>query len=196
MLKFLLIRPGLTDFDVQRRIKGTLEIPLNGQGEDQVALTIRELRTQPLDAVYCSPEAAARQTAQAIADNRGLPWKTLSDLENLDHGLWEGKLIDEVRKFQPRIYKQWLEHPETVCPPEGEMLDDALVRARHAISTLIERHGSGTIALIVSEPIMSLVRHQLAQCELGNLWEAECACGGWELIQVSRPPLQGVEVRG
>ena len=39
MLKILLIRPGVTDFDEQGRIKGTLDIPLNENGTAQVAQT-------------------------------------------------------------------------------------------------------------------------------------------------------------
>ena len=31
-----------------------------------------------------------------------------------------GMLVEEVKQKQPRVYRQWLEHPETVCPPEGE----------------------------------------------------------------------------
>ncbi len=48
--------------------------------------------------------------------------KTLERLQNLDHGLWQGMLIEEVKRKQPKVYKQWQEQPENVCPPEGEML--------------------------------------------------------------------------
>ena len=40
----------------------------------------------------------------------------------MNHGLWQGMIIDEVKRKQPKVYKQWQEHPENVCPPEGEML--------------------------------------------------------------------------
>ena len=31
-------------------------------------------------------------------------------------------LFDEVKSKQPRVYRQWQEQPDTVCPPEGETL--------------------------------------------------------------------------
>ena len=34
MIRVILIRPGTTDYDEQRRIKGTLDIPLNEFGND------------------------------------------------------------------------------------------------------------------------------------------------------------------
>ena len=34
-------------------------------------------------------------------------------------------LIDDVKRKQPKVYRQWQEQPEIICPPEGEMLSEA-----------------------------------------------------------------------
>ena len=60
--------------------------------------------------------------------------KSVEQLHNLDHGLWQGTLIEDVRRKQPKVYRQWQEQPETVCPPEGEMLPQAAQRVRTALS--------------------------------------------------------------
>ena len=52
MLKIILIRPGSTDFDEQGRITGTLDVPLNDCGNDQVARTIDELTDHEIQAIY------------------------------------------------------------------------------------------------------------------------------------------------
>src|SRR4051812_34878815 len=106
MLRVVLVRPGCTDFDVQGRIKGTLDIPLCADGSRQAAETAQQLAGLEIEAVFSAPCTSAQQTAQAIAGPRKLKVKSLDDLQNVDHGLWHGKLIDEVRQTQPKLYRQ------------------------------------------------------------------------------------------
>ena len=184
MLRMVLVRPGATDFDEQGRIKGTLDIPLSAQGNSEVAQTVSELADVPLEIVYSAPCQAADQTAQALASAHKAKVKTLDELQNLDHGLWHGKLIEEVRQCQPKVYRQWLEHPETVCPPGGETLGEAQERLLAGITRILKKHKTGVVAVVVPEPAASLVRCLLEESELGNLWKAECDHGGWQLIEV------------
>ena len=184
ILRIALIRPGATDFDEQGRIRGTLDIPLNQNGESQVENTIRELERLELEAVYCGPCRATQQTATMLAERRGMKLKRLEKLRNLDHGLWHGKLITEVRQTQPKVYRQWQENPEMVCPPGGESLESAMRRVQKAVSKLVRKHRTGGIALVVSEPLFSLVSCHLQGRELGDLWKAECESGTWELIEL------------
>ena len=189
MVRIVLVRPGSTDFDEQGRIKGTLNIPLSPNGTCQVERIVADLAGLKFDQVYTSPCKAAEQTADAIAAAHRLRAKRLDDLHNLDHGLWHGKLVDEVRYSQPRVYRQLQDHPETVCPPEGEPVGEALSRVQTVIARILKKHRKGVIALVVPEPLASLVRSTLQHCDVGDLWKAECECGGWLTIDVE--PLQG-----
>ena len=184
MVQFLLVRPGSTDFDEQGRIKGNLDIPLSDTGKTQVAGIVAQLHDTPIDFLYASPTRCAQQTAEALATDRRVRYKTLDDLENLDHGLWQGKRIDEVKTSQPKVFRQLQEHPETVCPPQGEPVGSAIDRVRAVIAKLIRKHRDVTVALVVPEPLASLVRSLLLQAEITDLWKAECEGGGWELIEV------------
>jgi probable phosphoglycerate mutase len=183
-LQIVLIRPGATDFDEQGRIKGTLDIPLSISGAEQVTRTIEELANISIDAVYCAPGESAQQTAAALAASRGLKVTRLDTLRNLDHGLWQGKLIDEVKQRQPKIYRQWQDRPETTCPPQGESLDDARKRVRPALQKLLKKHKQGVVALVIPDPLASMVRCLFDQGELGDLWKAACDSCRWELIDI------------
>ena len=184
MIRIVLIRPGSTEFDEQGRIKGTLSIPLSEQGAQQVALAAGQLAKIGIELVYTSPCQSARQTAEAIAESLGVKVQSLDKLQNLDQGLWQGKLIEEVRQKQPKVYRQWQDHPETVCPPEGEMLASARDRVQTVLSKIIKKRKAGVIALVVPEPLATLIRCYLAGNDLGDLWEIECSCGSWEPIDV------------
>lgn len=180
----IVVRAGSTDFDEQGRIKGTLDIPLSEAGQGQVGRLISELKETQIDQVYASPCRSAQQTAELLAADHKLKVKVLDELQNLDHGLWHGKLIDEVRVNQPKVFRQLQDHPETVCPPQGEPVGSAVERVRGLISRLLRKHRSGTVAIVVPEPVASFVRCALNHAELGDLWKAECEVGGWQVFDV------------
>ena len=184
MVQILLVRAGCTDFDDQGRIKGTLDIPLNEAGQEQATQLVSELHDVEITQVYASPCRSAEQTAELLAADHKIKAKTLTELQNLDHGLWHGKLIDEVRTSQPKVFRQLQDHPETVCPPQGESVGAALERVRSVVLRLIRKHRSGTVAIVVPEPLASLVRSTLNHGELGDLWKAECESGGWQMMDV------------
>jgi len=172
MLQLVLIRPGSTDYDVQQRIQGRLDIPLNPQGMEEAAAMAEPLRGLGIEAVYSPVSQPARQTAVIIAKALGVKSKKIEHLENIDLGLWQGMLIEEVRHKQPRVYRQWQEQPENVCPPEGEMLGEADDRVRTALAKLLKRRKEGAIGLVLPEPLLSLARRFITHDALGDLWKA------------------------
>ena len=184
MLRMVLIRPGSTDYDAQCRIQGSLDIPLNDQGAAEVSQIGGELAGQGIEVVYSPAGEPAEGTARALADRLDVRYRRIDRLENLDHGLWEGMRIEDVRQKQPRVYRQWQEQPESVCPPEGEMLGEADDRVRNAIVRLLRRHKDGTIGLVLPEPLLSLARRFVTHGELGDLWKPARSPQRWEMLEV------------
>ncbi len=188
MLRIVLIRPGRTDFDEQRRIQGALDIPLNDQGSREVNDLAEQVRDYEIECFYYSSGEPSRGTAERMAERLSVRAKKLDHMQNLDHGLWQGMCVEEVRRKQPKVYRQWQEQPESLCPPEGEMLAVARQRVQSAMKKLLKKHKNGVIGLVVPEPLASLVRSHLNQSELGDLWTAGAEHCGWEVIEVL-PPL-------
>ena len=185
MTRFLLVRPGTTDFDEQGRMKGTLDIPLSACGQEQVNQLAQELASETVDIVFYAPGECAKQTAIALATSRKLQPKVVNDLRNIDHGLWHGKLIEEVRQSQPKVYRQWQEHPESACPPQGESVASAVQRVAKVIDRLSWKLRGKTIALVTLEPLYSLVRSAVEGTPVGDLWKTSCAPAGWQMVQQS-----------
>jgi len=184
MLQIILIRPGSTDYDQQHRIQGTLDIPLNDQGSLEVTQLIDQLSGKGIETIYASASQPAEQTARVIAEGLAVKLKKLDRMQNVDHGLWQGMLVEDVRRKQPKVYRQWQEQPENVCPPEGEMLNHAEQRVRATVTKLLKRHKQGVIGLVVPEPLASLVRRFLQQKELGDLWKVANGHGRWEVLEI------------
>ena len=40
--------------------------------------------------------------------------------------------LEEAKKTQPKVYRQFQEQPETVCPPQGETISEAKQRVKEA----------------------------------------------------------------
>lgn len=149
------IRPGETDYDLQDRVQGSLNLPLNDQGVAQVDEIINEVQEAGIERVYASPTEPALSTARRIADALDVPLKVIDALTNLDLGLWQGRLLSEIRAKQPKVYRQWEDAPESICPPQGETCDEAYERVAAALRKPIKRGGS--FAVVASEPLATLV---------------------------------------
>lgn len=184
MVQIVLIRPGSTEYDEQGRIQGTLEIPLSAQGRTEVERLATELRPLQIDHLYSSACQPAWETAVNLAAALDVKLKKLDRMQNLDHGLWQGMLVEDVKRRQPKVYRQWQEQPEIICPPEGEMLSQALKRVDAALGRLLKKHKQGVVGIVLPEPLASLVRSYLTHSEVGDLWKSGCVCGSWEVLTV------------
>lgn len=192
MSTVIVVRPGATQFDEQGRFKGCLDLPLSPLGLQQVAKTVEEVSGLPIDRIYVAPCTAARQTGEAIARGRRVAIVEVEELRNVDHGLWHGKLIDEVRRQQPRLYRLWQDDPEQFHPPQGEAWSEARRRVARALQRLC-RDGKQTLCLVVPEPLASLIEQILGKVAEFDLWKAECRCGQWTLCHT--PSLQLIPTR-
>jgi broad specificity phosphatase PhoE len=185
MVQILLIRPGITEYDQQGRVQGTLDIPLCEDGRDVVAKLVDELRGQPIAAIYASPCQSADQTAEVLAQTIDLKVKTVEKLQNLNQGLWQGMLVSDVKAKQPKVYRQWQEQPETVCPPQGETLSAAKQRVSAALAKLVKKHKADRmVAIVVPEPLASVVRNVMRNEDWGDLWQSSTETAQWQLIDV------------
>ena len=55
MPQILLVRPGQTDFDLQKRVQGSLDLPMNEVGYQEVQGLIQQLSGYPIDFILSGP---------------------------------------------------------------------------------------------------------------------------------------------
>lgn len=151
------VRPGWTDFDEQHRLIGSLDLPICPRGATQVAALIEQLRKRPTppEAVLCGTTQPATCTADAIAEAFDLTPRKSEELSNLNQGLWQGSTLEDIGRRMPRVFNQWQEAPETICPPEGEPWEEAVDRVRRALKKPLRKFDS--LVIVASEPLASLV---------------------------------------
>ena len=171
----LVIRSGATEYDLLGRIRGTLDIPLSNVGIAEAEAAAKQLAASPPDAIYMADGACAEETAAIIGRLLGIRPRSLADLDNLDQGLWQGMLVEEIRRRQPRLARQWEENPWAVMPPEGEPLDEACDRVEAVLERILKRHPSGRVAVVVPHPLDRIIRWIVAGDPLGDLWDRDGA---------------------
>ncbi len=184
--RVLLIRPGATEFDDQGRMKGSLDMPLSETGQEQAIAVAEELSGVKIKSVFTAPCESAVATAAKICQNRDLKARVIDCFRNVDHGLWHGKLIDEVKRNQPRVYRCGQETPSEICPPGGESIAEAKERVIKALTKIVRKGRSEVTALVIPDPLASVVEGILSDDQMENLWTAETDTGQWKLIETSK----------
>lgn len=183
VLTILLIRPGASDLDDQGRITGTLDVPLSKTGERQVRDIANDLEDVEPTIIYSGPGLASQQTSAALSHDGEIKVRVEEGLRNLDYGLWHGKRIDEIKETQPKLFRQWQEHPQSVCPPDGETVEQVKERVLKFLKKLGRKHKSGTIAIVAPEPVACIIQSQIEEKELGENWNMHGNCGRWQSVR-------------
>ncbi len=188
MCQVVLIRAGGTVYDEQNRLQGILDIPLSDRGHAEVTRMVprlaRLLAGSTLSALYCGPPENVLRTAEIIGKGLGIRPKRIDDLRNLNQGLWQGLQIDEIKRRNTKLFRQWIDDPETICPPHGETVENAMERIRAAFRPLLRRHQDDLIGLVAGDPLARMVACYL-KCEplvhFDERWESD----GFELIEIA-----------
>jgi broad specificity phosphatase PhoE len=193
--KIVLIRPGATLYDEQNRVQGILDIPLSERGRDEVTRLAESLAAaqdnSPLSALYCGPGENVVCTADIVGKALGLKPRRIEELRNLDQGLWQGLQIEEIKRRNSKLFRQWIDDPQTICPPQGETVASALERVKTALKPLLRRHQEGeAFGLVVCEPLARLISCYLKRAPRPQLDE-QLPCCGFERIDIPQGLLAG-----
>ena len=97
MLRLILVRHGETEWNAQRRYQGHSDVPLSALGRRQAARAAERLAALKIDAVYTSDLGRALETAEIIAEQRGLEVCAEPRLRELNFGVFEGLTFDEAQ---------------------------------------------------------------------------------------------------
>jgi 2,3-bisphosphoglycerate-dependent phosphoglycerate mutase len=145
--RILAIRHGETAWNVDTRIQGQLDIPLNDTGRWQAHRLALAIAEEGLDAIYSSDLLRALETAQAVASGSGKPIATDTGLRERGFGEFEGLTFQEIGERWPR-------RDPTFGPPGGEVLRDFYDRSVATVMRLAAAHPGQTIAVVAHGGVM------------------------------------------
>jgi probable phosphoglycerate mutase len=138
-VQLYLVRHGETDWNRERRIQGSTDIPLNDTGRDQARETGRLLARRSWDAIYASPLVRAFETATIIAAEVGLPAPTaVPELVERNYGAVEGMTGDEIEAS----------YPNNADVPGREERDAVVSRVLPALLDIANRHPGQSVLVV------------------------------------------------
>ncbi|WP_136603877.1 histidine phosphatase family protein [Paenibacillus dokdonensis] len=165
-MELVLMRHGSTLWNEQKRYLGHTDLSLTLQGREEMISARRNLKGMSFCSVYCSDLARCRESLHAVRPDLSAGATYDSALREMDFGDWEGHTYDQLKDVA--LYRQWLDDPQHITPPEGEawvsferrivaflefMLNSAEREKKHKsaspASVLLVAHG-GVIRQIVS----------------------------------------------
>ncbi|MBP9702925.1 histidine phosphatase family protein [Candidatus Woesebacteria bacterium] len=151
--KIYIIRHGETDYNVERRMQGWLDIPLNETGHKQAKDAANKLVGHELHALYSSDLVRAKETATYVAKTLSIEIKHTKALRETDMGIFAGwawekepdetkdKLWTEFEHARDNHILDWNAH-------QGESIGQMLERVTGFLSELPTLHPDQSVGIV------------------------------------------------
>ena len=177
-MRMLLVRHAETDWNRERRFQGGRDVPLSATGREQAESAARLLAATPLDAVWSSPLARARDTAAIIAAPHRLAVQEAAAFREMGFGEWEGLTRDEVRERFADAHRAWVETPQEATWTGAENLGAVRSRALAGLVALRAAHQGQTICLVTHGITGRLLILEALGLGLDRLWSFQLSSTG------------------
>jgi len=156
--RIIALRHGETAWNVDTRIQGQLDIPLNDTGEWQARQLGRVLASEPIAAVYASDLRRAHRTAEHVAEAiGGIAVQPVVGLRERGFGRFEGLTFHDIESTLPDQAHQWRTRVPGFAPEGGESLLVFRDRVLNTLDALAARHPGEQIVLVAHGGVMDVL---------------------------------------
>ncbi len=171
MSECFLVQAGKTLWEEDDRFDSLAGSPLCTESSKAAGAIADELCPKGATIVFSPDGQAEKQAADMIAKKSSIRTQADNGLSEIDYGLWQGLTIEEIKRRQPRLRKQWLEAPSGVRPPGGETLLDAQDRVWHAVESIVKKHKNDVPVLVMRPLVLGLLRCRMCDAPLDDIWD-------------------------
>lgn len=171
MTSVYLIRHGETAWNKEEIFRGRTNIPLDETGLRQAELAGEYLKDVEIHAIYSSPLARARETAERIAQFFNLKVQPLAGITDMSFGKWEGRPLKEIQIHDRELYRQWIEQPHLLKLPGGESLDEVRVRAMAGLGEVIRLNSGKTLVLVSHRVVNKVIICGILGIDNSHFWQ-------------------------
>ncbi len=152
-----LFRHGQTDWNIDLRLQGTADIPMNQTGIDQVTRAAGIIAQDSWDLILSSPLGRAKQSAEIIANQLGIPKIETHDLLlERAFGIGEGML-----------YEEWNSRYSHLDEIPGAESTNLMIERSQLLLDFVEANFSGKRVMAVSHgALIRFVLHVITSGEI------------------------------
>jgi alpha-ribazole phosphatase/probable phosphoglycerate mutase len=180
-----LIRHGETEGAEKRRYKGSIDVPLSGNGIRQIERVSRLLSAEVkkcrsegdqsvvLSSVYCSDLVRAIKSAEIIAGPHSLSPVIIPALRERNFGIWEGMSFDEIMERYPDEFDAWAGNPLKFSPMGGESTLEMGERVTKALDEIVAGHVGEHISVVSHGGTNRIILCHVLGIPLENIFRIE-----------------------
>ena len=155
--RLCIIRHGETEWNVEKRIQGHTDIPLNATGRAQALAMAFNAAHHRFNAIYSSDLARALETARVLAQREDLEVQCLPQLRERHFGLFQGLTAAQGAERYPEAYTHYQTRDLDYDFETGESLRRFSERVSEAIDWLVRHHGGQTIAAVSHSGVLDVI---------------------------------------
>lgn len=159
--RILVIRHGETAWNLDTRIQGQLDIPLNDTGRWQARRMALALASEPVHAVYSSDLARALETASILSQHHpgllGRAPQVQQQLRERCFGALEGQTWADIENHFPQEAARWRKREPEWAPQGGETLLQLRQRVAQILSRLAQHHLGEQIVLVAHGGVLDAI---------------------------------------
>lgn len=182
-MKLILVGQGRTPWDEELRLQGRIDVPLSPRGRKAVSSLARKLRSFRPKEVVCGTGQTPTETSRILARELHCRVRTFEQLNELDHGLWQGMLHSEIEERHPAVYRHWRRNPQSVSPPRGESIAGLLERVGEVLERL-RRRRVDSLVMVLPGMVRLAAQALLTGVTLETLWSQSPVRAEWTRVDI------------
>lgn len=164
--RLIVVRHGETAWNVEQRIQGHLDVPLNAHGRWQAGRMAQALADERFAAIYSSDLVRAAETAAALSQVAGPAVSLERGLRERAFGRFEGVSWTEIHERWPEDATRWRAREPDFAPGGGESLRVFYDRVVATALRLACAHPGETVALVAHGGVLDCLYRAATRLEL------------------------------
>ena len=156
--RFCFVRHGETDWNIEQRMQGHIDLALNAKGQAQAIAASLHLSGLQAAALYSSDLLRARQTASPIARALKLPMMLLPALRERHFGRCEGMTFTEIaatHEVDARAIES--SDPDYAAPGGGESRRQHETRVLVCVGQLVSDYPRQTVVVVTHGGVLDVI---------------------------------------
>ena len=177
-MRLYIVRHGETDWNRIHRVQGRTDIPLNDYGRRLARETAEGMKEVRIDLGYTSPLLRAKETAQIILADRGVPLYEDSRIEELSFGSYEGmRTGGEPKEPGSEAFNRFFTDTANYVPPQdAESIPQLYERTGKFLAEICEREDLKDRSILVSThgaAMTALLNRIRGNLSVSEFWKDE-----------------------
>ncbi len=159
-----IVHHGDTEYTIEERLQGWIDIPLNDAGKEQMAALAKDLSSHKIDVIYSSSLIRAVESAEILGKELNCPVTIEPALRGESHGNLEGLKKNEYEKDSHFIQYKSLPSEEQIFFSVGEggqSKADVARRAIPLIKEICKKHPGENVVIVTHGGVLKFINFLL-----------------------------------